>query len=77
MATVWTGDPARGHRIALRVKAGTVGINMPTRPFGATSAAESSPGSGASSGSRRSMLYLETKSVIVSTGSRPINSFGL
>src|SRR5207245_8942976 len=31
MATVWTGDPARGHRVATRIKAGTVGINMPYR----------------------------------------------
>src|SRR5436305_230538 len=33
MATVWTGDPARGHRIASRIKAGTVGINMPYTAF--------------------------------------------
>ena len=33
MATVWTGDPARGHRIAARVKSGTVGINMPFTAF--------------------------------------------
>ena len=33
MATVWTGDPARGHRLAARIKAGTVGINMPYTAF--------------------------------------------
>jgi len=33
MPTVWTGDPARGHRIARRIKAGTVGINMPFTAF--------------------------------------------
>ena len=33
MATVWTGDPARGHRIAARIKSGTVGINMPYTAF--------------------------------------------
>ena len=33
MATVWTGDPARGHRLARRIKAGTVGINMPYTAF--------------------------------------------
>ena len=37
MAT-WTGDPARGPRVARQIKAGTVGVNMPyTRsghPFG-------------------------------------------
>ena len=33
MATVWTGDPARGHRLARQIKAGTVGINMPYTAF--------------------------------------------
>jgi acyl-CoA reductase-like NAD-dependent aldehyde dehydrogenase len=33
MATVWTGDPARGHRLAQRIKAGTVGINTPYTAF--------------------------------------------
>ena len=33
MATVWTGDPARGHRIASKIKSGTVGINMPYTAF--------------------------------------------
>src|SRR4051812_31281823 len=47
MATVWTGDPARGHRLARRIKAGTVGINMPFTAFPASrSAATSSPASG-------------------------------
>src|SRR5690349_3561944 len=33
MATVWTGDPARGHRLASRIKAGTVAINTPYPAF--------------------------------------------
>ena len=33
MATVWTGDPAKGHRLARRIKAGTVGINTPFTAF--------------------------------------------
>src|SRR4029077_10073891 len=28
MATVWTGDPARGHRVARAIKAGVGGISM-------------------------------------------------
>ena len=32
-ATVWTGDPARGHRIAGRLKSGSVGVNMPYTAF--------------------------------------------
>ena len=26
-ATVWTGDPARGHRLARQIKAGMIGVN--------------------------------------------------
>src|ERR687886_6493 len=77
-ATVWTGDSARGHRLAARIKAGQIGINMPYTafpgiPFGGYK----------QSGFRRELgletleLYLETKSVIVNTGNRPINPFGL
>ena len=34
MATVWTGDPARGHRARARgSRPGTVGINMPYTAF--------------------------------------------
>src|SRR5205807_1825401 len=32
-ATVWTGDPARGHRLAARIKAGEIGINTPYTAF--------------------------------------------
>ena len=33
MASVWTGDPARGHRVAQRLDSGTVGINTPFTAF--------------------------------------------
>ena len=33
VATVWTGDPARGHRLARQIKAGTIGINCPNTAF--------------------------------------------
>jgi acyl-CoA reductase-like NAD-dependent aldehyde dehydrogenase len=78
MATVWTGDPARGHRIAARIKAGTVGINMPYTAFpGIPFGGYKQSGFGRELGLETLELYLETKSVIVSTGSRPINPFGL
>ncbi len=78
MATVWTGDPARGHRIAARLKAGTVGINMPYTAFpGVPFGGYKQSGFGRELGLETLELYLETKSVIVSTGSRPINPFGL
>jgi len=78
MATVWTGDPARGHRLAARIKAGTVGINMPYTAFpGIPFGGYKHSGFGRELGLEALDLYLETKSVVVSTGARPINPFGL
>jgi acyl-CoA reductase-like NAD-dependent aldehyde dehydrogenase len=78
MATVWTGDPARGHRIAQRLKAGTVGINMPYTAFpGIPFGGYKQSGFGRELGLETLELYLETKSVITYTGSRPTNPFGL
>jgi acyl-CoA reductase-like NAD-dependent aldehyde dehydrogenase len=78
MATVWTGDPGRGHRIAGRIKAGTVGINMPYTAFpGIPFGGYKQSGFGRELGLETLDLYLETKSVIVSTSPKPINPFGL
>jgi acyl-CoA reductase-like NAD-dependent aldehyde dehydrogenase len=78
MATVWTGDPARGHRIAQGIKAGTVGINMPYTAFpGIPFGGYKQSGFGRELGLETLELYLETKSVIVSTSPKPINPFGL
>ena len=71
MATVWTGDPARGHRIAARIKSGTVGINMPYTAFpGIPFGGYKQSGFGRELALETLDLYLETKSVIVNTGSR-------
>jgi aldehyde dehydrogenase (NAD+)/betaine-aldehyde dehydrogenase len=78
MATVWTGDPARGHRLAARIKSGTVGINMPYTAFpGIPFGGYKESGFGRELGLETLDLYLETKSVIVSTGNRPYNPFAL
>jgi acyl-CoA reductase-like NAD-dependent aldehyde dehydrogenase len=78
MASVWTGDPARGHRLAARIKAGTVGINMPYTAFpGLPFGGYKQSGFGRELGIETLDLYLETKSVTVNTGSRPVNPFGL
>jgi acyl-CoA reductase-like NAD-dependent aldehyde dehydrogenase len=78
MATVWTGDPARGHRVASRIKAGTVGINMPYTAFpGIPFGGYKQSGFGRELGIETLELYLETKSVLVSTGAKPANPFGL
>ena len=78
MATVWTGDPARGHRVARRIKAGTVGINMPYTAFpGIPFGGYKQSGFGRELGLETLELYLETKSVIASTSPKPFNPFQL
>jgi acyl-CoA reductase-like NAD-dependent aldehyde dehydrogenase len=78
MATVWTTDPAKGHRIASRIKSGTVGINMPYTSFpGIPFGGYKQSGFGRELALETLELYLETKSVITYTGNRPVNPFGL
>ena len=78
MATVWTQDPTRGHRLAARIKAGTVGINMPYTAFpGIPFGGYKQSGFGRELGLETLELYLETKSVLVATGAKPFNPFGL
>src|SRR5205085_6837918 len=77
-ASVWTSDPARGHRLASRIKAGMIGINMPYTAFpGIPFGGYKQSGFGRELGIETLELYLETKSVLVSTGTRPFNPFGL
>jgi acyl-CoA reductase-like NAD-dependent aldehyde dehydrogenase len=77
-ATVWTGDPARGHRLAARIKAGEVGINMPYTAFpGIPFGGYKQSGFGRELGLETLDMYLETKSVLVSTSPKPFNPFGL
>ena len=78
MATVWTGDPARGHRIASRIKSGTVGINMPYTAFpGIPFGGYKQSGFGRELALETLDLYLETKSVVTYTGTKPTNPFAL
>jgi len=78
MATVWTGDPARGHRLARRIASGTVGINTPYSAFpGVPFGGYKQSGFGRELGLETLGLYLETKSVLTRTGPRPSNPFGL
>ena len=77
-ATVWTKDSAKGHRLARRIKAGTVGINMPYTAFpGIPFGGYKQSGFGRELGLETLELYLETKSVIHSTSPKPFNPFGL
>jgi acyl-CoA reductase-like NAD-dependent aldehyde dehydrogenase len=77
-ATVWTGDPARGHRVAARIKSGMVGINMPFTAFpGIPFGGYKQSGFGRELSIDTLELYLETKGVLVSTSPKPFNPFGL
>jgi acyl-CoA reductase-like NAD-dependent aldehyde dehydrogenase len=77
-ATVWTRDSARGHRLARRIKAGMIGINMPYTAFpGIPFGGYKQSGFGRELGLETLDLYLETKSVLHSTSPKPFNPFGL
>jgi len=77
-ASVWTGDPARGHRVAARIKSGMVGINMPFTAFpGIPFGGYKQSGFGRELSIDTLELYLETKGVLVSTSPKPFNPFGL
>ena len=77
-ATVWTGDPARGHRIARGIKSGMVGINTPYTAFpGIPFGGYKQSGFGRELSIETLDLYLETKGVLFSTGAKPYNPFGL
>jgi acyl-CoA reductase-like NAD-dependent aldehyde dehydrogenase len=78
VATVWTRDPARGPRLASRIKSGTIGINTPyTAPPGGAFGGYKQSGFGREVGLETLDMYLEHKSVLVSTSSKPMNPFGL
>jgi aldehyde dehydrogenase (NAD+)/betaine-aldehyde dehydrogenase len=78
MATIWTSDPGRGHRLAQRIKSGTVGINMPYTAFpGIPFGGYKQSGFGRELAVETLDLYSETKSVVTYTGTKPTNPFGL
>jgi acyl-CoA reductase-like NAD-dependent aldehyde dehydrogenase len=77
-ATVWTGDPARGHRVARAIKSGMVGINVPFTAFpGIPFGGYKQSGFGRELSIDTLELYLETKGVLFSTSAKPFNPFGL
>ena len=78
MATVWTGDPARGHRLARRIKSGTFTINLPYGAFpGIPFGGYKQSGFGREQALETLQMYLETKAVLLATGERPTNPWGL
>jgi acyl-CoA reductase-like NAD-dependent aldehyde dehydrogenase len=77
-ATVWTSDPGRGHRLARQIKSGVIGINLPNTAFpGLPFGGYKQSGFGREGSLETIEMYLETKTIFVSTGSKPVNPWGL
>jgi acyl-CoA reductase-like NAD-dependent aldehyde dehydrogenase len=77
-ATVWTGDTARGHRVAQRIRSGAVGINTPFVAFpGIPFGGFKESGYGREQSLEALDLYTETKAVLVGTSAKPINPLGV
>ncbi|HEY3070634.1 MAG TPA: aldehyde dehydrogenase family protein, partial [Gaiellaceae bacterium] len=61
-ATVWTRDPARGHRLARQIKSGVIGINLPNTAFpGLPFGGYKQSGFGREGSLETLEMYLETK----------------
>ena len=77
-ATVWTADGARGHRVAQRVRSGTVGINTPFVAFpGIPFGGFKDSGYGREQSIDALDLYTETKAILQNTSAKPVNPFGV
>lgn len=77
-ATVWTGDAARGHRVAQRIRSGAVGINTPFVAFpGVPFGGFKDSGYGREQSLEALDLYTETKAVLQGTSPKPVNPFGI
>ena len=77
-ATVWTRDPARGHRLARQIKSGVIGINVPNTAFpGLPFGGYKQSGFGREGSLETIEMYLETKTVLASTGTKPVNPWSL
>jgi acyl-CoA reductase-like NAD-dependent aldehyde dehydrogenase len=77
-ATVWTTDPGRGHRLARQIKAGVIGINLPNTAFpGLPFGGYKQSGFGREGSLETLEMYLETKTVLAATGTKPVNPWGL
>ena len=77
-ATVWTADGARGHRMAQRIRSGTVGINTPFVAFpGVPFGGLKESGYGREQSIEALDLYTETKAILQGTSPKPVNPFGV
>ncbi len=77
-ATVWTGDAARGHRVAQRIRSGAVGINTPFVAFpGVPFGGFKESGYGREQSIEALDLYTETKAILQGTSPKTVNPFGV
>ena len=77
-ATVWTGDAARGHRVAQRIRSGMVGINTPFVAFpGVPFGGFKDSGYGREQSLETLELYTDTKAILQGTSPKPVNPFGV
>lgn len=77
-ATLWTKDAGRAQRVASRLQAGIVTVNTPFTAFpGTPFGGYKQTGFGRELALETVDLYTQTKSVLLYTGERPVNPFGL
>src|SRR5687767_2561293 len=77
-ATVWTGDAARGHRVAQKIRSGAVGINTPFVAFpGVPFGGFKESGYGREQSLEALDLYTETKAILQGTSPKTVNPFGV
>jgi phenylacetaldehyde dehydrogenase len=77
-ATVWTADGGRGHRVAQRIRSGTVGINTPFVAFpGVPFGGFKDSGYGREQSIDALELYTETKAILQNTSAKPVNPLGV
>lgn len=77
-ASVWTKDGARAQRVASALKSGGVGINTPYSIFpGVPFGGYKQSGFGRELAMQTLDLYTETKGIVMYTGAKTINPFGV
>ena len=77
-ATMWTRDVGRAHRVAGQIKSGVVSINTPYTAFpGLPFGGYKQSGFGRELSMEALDHYTELKSVLIYTGEKPMNPFGI
>jgi acyl-CoA reductase-like NAD-dependent aldehyde dehydrogenase len=77
-ATIWTKDSARAHRVASKLQAGIVTVNTPFTAFpGTPFGGYKQTGFGRELALETLDLYTQTKSVLLYSGDKPVNPFGI